>query len=156
MWARWVLALGIATILAVALVIYVDRHNTDSLAPESPTAAVRANQEAEIVVAQDQAPHVVRLTAATMGRAGFATIIRADVSRRIASGQISGPLRSVRCASAGSSAGRSAFSCTAAAGGFNYAFVGVIDARARRVTYCKRDPPPVPSQNVPVSPRCRI
>jgi hypothetical protein len=30
----------------------------------------------------------------------------------------------------------------------------VVDTSARRITYCKRDPPPVPSQNVPLSPRC--
>jgi hypothetical protein len=156
LWARWALALGIAAVLAVALVVYVDHHNTDSLAPESPTAAVRANREAEIVVAQDQAPHLARLSPMTTGQAGFADVIRADMNRRIASGQIGGPLRRVSCRGDGSSARQSGFSCTAAAGGFNYAFVGVLDDRARRVTYCKRDPPPVPSENIPVSRRCTL
>jgi len=156
LWARWVLALAIAAVLAIALVVYVDHHNTDSLAPENPTAAVRANREAGIVVAQDQAPHVARLGATTTGRAGFSNVIRADMSRRIASGQIGGPLRRVSCRAAGSSAGRSGFSCTVTAGGFNYAFVGVLGNGSRRVTYCKRDPPPVPSENVPVSRRCTI
>jgi hypothetical protein len=148
--------MGLAAVLAIALVVFVDNHNTDSLAPESPTAAVRANQEAEIVVAQDQAPRLARLTATTSGQAGFADVIRGDMSRRIASGQIGGPLRRVSCRGTGSSAGRSGFSCAVTAGGFNYAFVGVLDNRARRVTYCKRDPPPVPSENVPVSRRCTL
>ena len=40
------------------------------------------------------------------------------------------------------------------AGGVTYPFLGVADPRARRVTYCKRDQPPVPSDNIPVSRRC--
>ena len=36
-----------------------------------------------------------------------------------------------------------------------YPFLGVVDPAARRITYCKRDPPPAPSDNVPVSSRCR-
>jgi hypothetical protein len=31
----------------------------------------------------------------------------------------------------------------------------VVDQARRRITYCKRDPPPVPTDDVPVSGRCR-
>jgi hypothetical protein len=36
----------------------------------------------------------------------------------------------------------------------SYPFLGVVDLRAKQITYCKRDPPPVPSENIPVSSRC--
>jgi hypothetical protein len=35
-----------------------------------------------------------------------------------------------------------------------YDFLGVVDPKARRLTYCKRDPPPAASDNVRVSRRC--
>jgi hypothetical protein len=37
----------------------------------------------------------------------------------------------------------------------SYPFVGVVEPAARRLTYCKRDLPPVPTMNIPVSARCR-
>jgi hypothetical protein len=42
----------------------------------------------------------------------------------------------------------------ATAADVNYDFLGVVDVPAHRLTYCKRDEPPVPSMNIPVSRRC--
>jgi hypothetical protein len=42
----------------------------------------------------------------------------------------------------------------ATAADVNYDFVGAVDIPARQLTYCRREPPPVPSEKIPVSPAC--
>jgi hypothetical protein len=154
LWARWVISLSVSAALLVALVEFVDHHNTDSLATENPRAAIRANREAEIIVAQDQAPHVVKLRSGTLPRAALRRTVAAEMARRIAAGQVSGPVQHTTCARTGGRAVTPAFRCTVDAAGVNYEFLGVVDVGARRVTYCKRDVPPVPSQSIAVSRRC--
>ena len=154
LWSRWALSLLIAIVLIVALVIFVDRHNNDNLATLSPAAALRANREAEIVVSQDQAPHVVRLAPGVSAEVAFTRTIRGVMNQLLAKAEIDGPFDRVSCKRAGSRAGHALFHCTGEADDVNYPFVGVVDERAHRLTYCKRDPPPVPSQNIPLSPRC--
>ncbi|MFZ0092233.1 MAG: hypothetical protein WAL63_22220 [Solirubrobacteraceae bacterium] len=155
LWARWALSLTVAAALLVALIVFVDRHNSNGSLVQSPRAIARANQEAEIVVKQDEAPHVITLTSAGDPHAVFLHAIRADMTRRIAEGIIDGTLQRLTCARHGQSGSRLRFSCTATAADVNYEFVGVIEPTARRLIYCKRDPPPVPSQNIPLSPRCQ-
>jgi hypothetical protein len=155
LWLRWALSLTVAAALIIALVLFVDHHNSDGLAPESPAAAVRANREDEIVVAQDQAPHGAQVPARTAPLAAIERAVRAETAQEIAKGELDGPLQRTRCTPTGSStATRRAFRCTVTANDVNYQFDGVVEVRARRLTYCKRDEPPVPSQNIPVSPRC--
>ena len=155
LWAKWALSLGVGLALAVALVVFVEHNNNNSEAAQNPAAVERANREASIVVAQDQAPHVARIRAGSSSRAAITRAIHDDVTRLVNRGILQGPLRRVTCRQTASHAGRVAFSCHAFAAEFNYPFLGVVDAAAKRVTYCKRDEPPVPSMNVPVSPRCR-
>jgi hypothetical protein len=139
----------------VALVLYVEHHNTNSPPITNLTAEVRANQEAAILVSQDQAPHVARLTSGAAPAAALRYTVRAFMAAKIVSGAISGPLQRATCAKLGKQAtGRGAFGCTVQAGGVEYQFRGVVDTRARQITYCKRDPPPVPSLNVPLNRRC--
>jgi hypothetical protein len=142
-------------VVLVALVLYVDHHNTDSPPSTNPAAAVQANREAEILVEQDQAPRVVSLPTGVSPQAAMTQTVRTDMKRRIAAGAISGPLQHVGCHRAGGTGARQAFSCTIVTGSVSYPFLGVVDTTAQRITYCKRDPPPVPSDNIPVSPRCR-
>jgi hypothetical protein len=155
-WTRWVLSFGVAAALLVGLVLFVNSHNTDSLATQSPAAAARANREAEIVVSQDQAPHVLKLRGGGSLHTAFVRAVRTDIAQRIERGTVPGPLNRVRCTAQGAGATARGFSCVATAAGVNYPYVGVADAGARRLVYCKRDVPPVPSQNIPVSRRCRI
>jgi hypothetical protein len=155
LWLRWVLSLGVGAVLIVLLVRFVQHNSGTSPANESPAAALRANREAEILVAQDQAPRVVRLAAGVAPAIGLQRATQADIARLIAQGTIDGPLGRASCTATGTRATTTrAFRCTVVAANFNYQFVGVVDMRSRRITFCKRDPPPVPSQNVPVSPRC--
>ncbi len=155
LWARWVLSLGAGLILLLALILFVEHNNTNSEATQSPAAVARANREAEVVVAQDQAPHVAAVAPGSGAHAAIVKAVRADMASLVDRGIIDGPLGRIACRRTGDHAGRPAFECTAVAGGVTYPFLGVVDLRARRVTYCKRDEPPVPSLNIPVSRRCR-
>lgn len=148
------LPFGIAAALVVGLVVWVDHHNTDGLATQSPAALARANREATIVVAQDQAPHVIRLRSAAHPGAAFARTVRAEVNGLVDRGIIDGTLQHVACDRHGGGGDTLGFSCKAVVDGVNYPFVGVVHVTARQLVYCKRDEPPVPSQNIPVSRRC--
>jgi hypothetical protein len=155
LWLRWVLSLGVGAVLIVLLVRFVQHNSGTSPANESPAAAVRANREAEVLVAQDQAPRVARLAAGVAPATALQHATHADIAHLIAQGVINGPVGHSTCTPTGARATTPrGFRCTVVAANFNYQFVGVVDTRTRRITLCKRDPPPVPSQNVPVSPRC--
>jgi hypothetical protein len=153
MWAKWVLSFGVGAVLLVALIIYVDHHNTDSPPSQNLASQTRANREAALVVERDQAPRVIRLAAGLSPRAGMTRTVRATMSGLIGKGVIDGPLQRVRC-TPHRGGDRIGLSCVATANDVNYDFVGVVDVPARQLTYCKRDEPPVPSMNIPVSARC--
>jgi hypothetical protein len=76
------------------------------------------------------------------------------MSSQIRIGAIDGPLTRTLCSRVGGSDARQVWHCTAVAANVTYPFDGVVEPGARRLTYCKRDLPPVPSMNVPVSGRC--
>lgn len=155
MWVRWALSLGVAAVLAVTLILFVSHHNDNLLAHESPKAAARANRLAETVVSQDQAPHRVTL-APGASPAAVAHAIRHDMTVRIANGQAGAPLQRVHCATVGTRASDTGYRCRATAAGVGYPYQAVLDHRTRALTFCKHDAPPVPSMNIPVSPRCRL
>jgi hypothetical protein len=146
----------VAGVLLAVMVVFIARHNTDSPTSTNEAAAVQANRDAEILISQDQAPRSLRLTPGLTPAAALGKAIRARMANQIAAGAIDGPLSHVGCRPTSSGAGpRHAFRCTVVAGGVSYPFLGVVDTAARRVTYCKRDPPPVASDSVPLSRRCR-
>ncbi|MFZ1996242.1 MAG: hypothetical protein WAU75_19180 [Solirubrobacteraceae bacterium] len=154
MWGRFVLALSVGAILLVALIIFVSHNNTDSPRTLTPSEQAKVNREAALVVAADQAPHIVRLARGETPHAGVLRTIRATMSSLVDKGVIDGPLQRTRCTRHGGQAGRPAFSCVATAADENYNFVGVVDVPARQLTYCRREPPPVPSEKIPLSPAC--
>ncbi len=155
MWVRWALSLGVAIVLAVALIVFVSHNNGNGLARESPKAAERLNREAETVVAQDQSPHVVTL-AAGASRAAVTRAIRRAMRARIATGEAGAPLQHVGCLAVATRAGAVAYRCQATAAGVNYPYQALLRRRTHTLTFCKHDAPPVPSMNIPVSPRCRL
>jgi hypothetical protein len=156
LWVKWVLSLGIAGILLIALVIYVDHHNTNASNGQAltPQGRASANRLAVILAEQDQAPHVAR---AAPGAAPAAAIGHAILGRMTALNNIheAGPPYSrPRCFATSGSGSVRGFSCTELAGGQYFDFVGIVDTSTHLVTVCRRDPPPVQSQTVPVSRRC--
>ena len=154
LWARFALSIGAGVILLLALIVFVDHNNNNAEATQSPAAVARADREAEVVVSQDQAPHVAAVAAGVAARPAMVKAVRAAMTRMIDNGTIDGPLTRVACTGAGAHSGRLALRCTGVAAGVNYPFLGVVDLRARQLTYCKRDAPPVPSLSIPVSRRC--
>jgi hypothetical protein len=144
----------VSVVLLVLVVRFVQTHNSDGTATQSGLALARANQEGEIVVEQDQAPHVAKLAAGVAPASGIAHAVRADMNHEINQGFLNGPLERATCRPLKSHGDSLRFSCTVIAANVNYPFLGVVEIAAKRITYCKRDPPPVPSENIPVSRRC--
>jgi hypothetical protein len=156
LWGRWVLSLTVGVALMVALVAFVNANDADRATADNAQMTAESNREAALLVAEDQRPRVSPLTSGTSSARAITTAVAADMRRLIGKGTIGGPLTRTRCRAAGSSGRtRQAFRCAAVAASVRYPFLGVVDQRTRRVTYCKSDPPPVPSETVPVSPRCR-
>lgn len=154
LWARWVLSLGVGLILLVALVVFVEHNNSNSEGSQNPAAVARANREAQVVVGQDQAPHVGAVAPGQAPRSALAHAVGGAMRAMIAVGTIDGPLQRTGCTPTGHRHGDLTFKCTAVAAHVSYPFLGVVNATAHRLVYCKRDQPPVPSMDVPVSRRC--
>jgi hypothetical protein len=154
MWAKFAVSLTVGVVLLVALIIFVNNNNTDSNQTLTPSEQAKVNKEAALVVAADQAPHVVTLARGETPHAGIVRTVRATMSSLVNKGVADGPLQRVRCTRHGGQGDRPAFSCVATAADVNYDFVGAVDIPARQLTYCRREPPPVPSEKIPVSPAC--
>jgi hypothetical protein len=157
LWARWLL-----TILAFVVLVVVGRaivHNSEGASGPTKSelaAEVEANREGDIVVEQDQAPHTASLRAGVPTRVALEHAIAADVHKRIQSGELTGPLQSVRCGPSGSShAGHRAIHCTVRSASVTYPFLAVLDEPAHQLTWCKVDPPANGATAIPVNARCR-
>jgi len=156
LWLRYVLAVIVFGGAFFALVIAEQGSHGGPQYNENPATEAQANRESEIVVEQDQAPHTTGLEGTAAPAVALARAISLDMARRIRRNELQGPLQHASCRpSGGGHASRRAFRCAVEAGDVSYPFLGVVDVSARQITWCKRDPPPVPSQNVPVSRRCR-
>jgi hypothetical protein len=157
LWARWLLTLLAFALLILAIRIVANK-SVNSTAESSPTAEAEANRVGELVVATDEAPHSSQLHLGTPAVAALQRAVAADVRDRVRHGELTGPLRSVRCTPSGRTrAGRRPFSCTVVSAGITYTFAGVADVRARTLTWCKQDPAPTNggSPAAPISSRCR-
>jgi hypothetical protein len=155
---RWLLTILAFAVLIVAVIISVHIVNNNASSSAEQTAALEADQESQIVVAEDQAPHSVRLSRGAHTQIALQRAISADMRVRIHTEGIPGPLQSVRCTAISTHhVAHQAFHCTARADAITYPFAAVGDRRTRALTWCKVDPPPQAGgpQEVPVSPRCR-
>lgn len=157
LWQRYAVSVVVATGLLAGMVIWVSGHNTDSGPPNSnPAATLPANREARILISQDQAPHSAALPPGLASGPALERVLHAHIAAEIRDGAIAGPLRAAVCHPISRSGSRIGYRCTIDSGSVNYPFLAAVDTAARRVTYCKRDPPPAPSeQAVPVSSGCR-
>jgi hypothetical protein len=157
LWQRYAVSLVIAAVLLAIMVVWVSGHNTDSgPTNNNPAGAVRANHEAQVLVSEDQAPHTARLPSGVAAGPGLERVLHARVAAEVRGGAIAGPVKAAECRTTGVRSGASVgFRCMVNSGSVNYPFLAAVDTAVRRITYCKRDPPPVPSETVPVSSRCR-
>jgi hypothetical protein len=159
LWARWVLTFLAFVLLTVAIVVAIHHVNHSEPSSSERSSALEADRESRLALEQDQAPQTSRLAAGGPAHVALQRAIGADMLGLIRHEELNGPLQGVRCSPAGAPrAGRQAFNCTARAASIPYPFLGVVDAPARRLTWCKFDPPPVSGgpQEVPVSPQCRV
>jgi len=154
LWLRWFLSVVVAAVILILVIRFVSHNNTDATAAQSPKATAQANEESTVIVEQDQAPHVAEVKPGETPVVAIARAVRADINHSVNQGFINGPIERVRCSALKPAAGVLRYDCTVVAANINYPFLGVVDVSAKRVTYCKKDPPPVPSENVPVSARC--
>jgi hypothetical protein len=153
LWARWTLsAIGFAALWAALWA--ATRPGSSSPSPSELRAAAEAERIARLLQA-DQAPRERALGAGLHPAQALERAIGHDVRARIQRGDLTGRLESVRCRPRSGAAPRRWLRCTAQVSGFDYMFVGVVDSRAKRVTWCKRNPAPTPAQEVALSPACR-
>jgi hypothetical protein len=156
LWMRWAISLIVGVAVIVALVAFVDHNNSNSEAKGSTKSLEREYKYAQVVIGAEQAPHTVAVARGRSVKLAFVAVVRANMRHRIKTGNVSGRLQKVRCRASGSQAGRFAYSCVAEAGNVNYPYVGVFTKASKHVTYCQRDAPPIPTEQIPVSARCTL
>jgi hypothetical protein len=157
LWLRWFLSVVVAAVILILVIRFVSHNNNDATAAQSPSASARANEESTVIVEQDQAPHVATVKPGANPKLVMTRAVRADINHSVNQGFINGPMQRVRCTGLKPSGRVLRYRCVVLAANIQYPFLGVVDvstAHETRVTYCKKDPPPVPSENVPVSRRC--
>lgn len=157
LWARWALASLVALAVIVAVVIAIHRAG-----PEGPSSEAGAeaeiNRVSDIAIAEDQAPHFASLPPGASPVSALERAIAADVHKRVADDQLTGPLQSVSCRAAGTAgAGRAPYRCAVRSAGLSYTFLAIVDQSHRRLTWCKVDPTPVDhtGPEIPISASCR-
>jgi len=161
LWARFALALGVAAILILALILFVN-HETNGVPSEapvnSPNAIVEQNREDQIIVRDQQAPHIASVKPGTAPAVGLKTAIVAYLASQIKTGKMAGPLSAAAssCApAAGGTSGRVTLRCSIVTANVTYPFYGVVEPANGQITFCQRVPPPVYGMDdVPLSRRC--
>jgi hypothetical protein len=156
LWMRWAISIIVGVAAIVALVAFVDRNNNNSEARGSTQALERENQQAQALVGADQAPRTFVLKAGRPLRQAFVAAVRSDIDHRIKTGNVQGRVQRIDCRHTGTQAGRIAYRCVVQVQDVKYPFVGVYASASKRITYCKRDLPPIPSESIPVSARCTL
>jgi hypothetical protein len=157
-WLQFSMTFGIAAVVIVAVVLYVHHAGNDT-SKEAPVTSAKAvkeeNREAGILVRQNQAPHVTVLAAGAAPAVGLKDAVDKYMNHQIDIGVITGPLSRSSCEMrSGGTSSRQTLRCDVRAADVTYPFYGVVDPKSGQITYCKKDQAPVPSMNVPVSPRC--
>jgi hypothetical protein len=156
LWARWAISAIVAVAAVVLLVRFVSHNNNNAEANISTKGERQELQQARTLVGQDQAPRVATIAAGSTAQATLTAAVKQDMKHKIAIGTIDGPLNSIACHQTTTKGVRSAYSCRVKAAGTAYPFLAVADASTHHVIYCKRDLPPIPSENIPISRRCRL
>lgn len=155
---RWVLCLVIAAVLIVLLVAFVSHNNGNGEATISASKAKQEYAQDTIIVHQQQAPHLVRVdsAAAAAVQARLAHAVGALMRRQVDENLLPGPVQRVRCWENARHGALVGYHCSAEADHISYPFLGVYTPSAHRAVFCKKVYAPVASENIPVSPRCRL
>jgi hypothetical protein len=155
---QWLIPFAVAAIVVLALVLFVNHETTGvpQIATVSPSAAKEENRVDTILVRQQQAPHTARLAVGESAVKELRSSITTWMTHQISLGNMNGPIKRLACrTTAGSTSARMVYSCDlTASAALTYPFDGVIERSTGAITWCQRVTPPIPSMNVPVSPRC--
>jgi hypothetical protein len=157
MWARWSLAALVAAAAIAAVVIGTQRAGPEGSSSEAGAEA-EINRIADVAITEDEAPHFAGFTSGSSPAGALQQAIAGDMRKRIADRQITGPLQSVRCRESGTArSARAPFRCAVRSSGIAYQFLGVVDETARRLAWCKVDPPAPggAGPEIPISASCR-
>jgi len=152
-----VLPFGFGTALVIAVVLFVHHSNDVPLIAKvtNPQAIAEQNREDNIIVRQQQAPHVVKLKPGVTPSDGLRAAVVGYMTYQINQGAMDGPIKRASCRSvAGGTGVRQVLRCDVTASDVTYPFDGVVQPAAGVITYCQRVQPPLPSMNIPVSKRC--
>jgi hypothetical protein len=146
-WAQWTLPFGVALILVVALIAFVE-HQTNDVPDEAPVntpSAIEAqNKEADTLMRQEEAPKIARLKPGVKPADALKAAIVTWLEHQIKIGAYGGPLTHEACtATAGSTAARVAFKCEMVTASVSYPFYGVVIPATGSITYCQKVTPPV-------------
>jgi hypothetical protein len=157
-WLQWALPFGIAAVVVIGVVVFVE-HQTNDVPQYSNTdknSIVEQNREDSTLVRQQQAPREARLATGQSAVSGLRVAVVRYMNYEINHGVMDGPVVSSSChAVPGAADGaRLALKCNVKAADVTYPFLGVVQPSVKRITYCQRVAPPVPSMNIPVSSRC--
>ncbi len=151
------LSLTVAAVAIFLLVRFVDAQSTpQAQAPQISAKGQRIlNHEAEVLDAEQQAPHVVHFAASLTPLAAVKHAVSGYINTQIDFGRMAGPVRTTLCfAVPGATGDQTAYRCSVLARNTSYPFAGVVDRATHQLVYCRHNPPPVPGVSVPLSARC--
>ena len=142
MLGKMVLSLGVVAALIAALVMFVEHATNDTPSEaqvSNPKAVAEENREAEIVVGQDQRPHVAKLAAGAepgTARQGRGHGLHPPPAQQGPDQRAADALPSA--AGPAAPASRQLWRCTVDVANVRYPFDGVVEPAARRIIYCQR------------------
>jgi hypothetical protein len=146
--------------VVIALVLFVEHQTNDVSAiagVTSKSALIEENREDTALVREQQAPHVAKLAPGVAPTAALRAAVVGYMHYEVNHGVMDGPVKGSSCRAAGADgadAARLVMHCDVTASDVTYPFYGVVQPSAKRLTYCQRVAPPIPSLNIPVSKRC--
>jgi hypothetical protein len=151
-----VASLLVGGVLVALLIVFVSHNNGNGEAQISPAKAKQEYAQDTILVHQEQAPHTVRVSSPAAIRGTLVHAVHALMVRQVNDAILPGPVQRVRCWENARAGAEIAFHCSAEAADIGYPFIAVYRRGASRAVYCKKVYAPLASENIPVSPRCRL
>ena len=163
LWLRYLIAFGSAAVIFVAIVVWVHAHQNQAdgqAANPDAKQAAQEQQEDQVVVEQQQAPHTFRFTTGTAPLKAAGAAVDRYMSQQVSSSLIAGPLDGrASCTAGGGTSGRLLFHCRIHAGAkqtlLTYPFAAVVHPATAVVTYCQVVTPPYPLKAIPLQAACR-
>lgn len=161
LWFQWGFPFVIAIAVVVAIVVFVSDHQGQdgSEAPISTTQLKVENKEANATLRQEQEPHTVKLGSGLTPAHAMEHAISSWIDGQYKkTGAWGGDAEHAAChtVAGDTSASRVALKCTVKVSGERNEFLGVVEPKRGRMTYCEKIlyPPQYGEKAIPVSRAC--